>query len=149
MLRQELTFDVSCKKITDARLRQLRFVVSRDPHFLQLTTLHLFDNRITSRGMNEVCKLNPRFVTTIWLGHNRIEDRGIVTFVSTEWPVLVHLFLDDNFIGDTGAAHLTQLKQVRRLGMHTNCLTEQGIALLQRMRYEILWVQSQRVRNRR
>lgn len=94
--------------------------------------------------MQHVCSLNPRHVTTVWLGHNRIRDSGIVTLVSTDWPVLVHLFLDDNFIGDAGAEHVTKLTTVRRLGMHTNCLTEDGIRLLRRMAYEILWVQSQR-----
>ena len=144
MFRRELTLDVSCKKITDARLAQIQRVVSRDPHFVELSTLHLFDNHITSRGMNDVCRLNPAHITTIWLGHNRIRDDGVVTLVGTDWPALVHLFLDDNFIGDTGADHLTRLKTVRRLGMHTNCLTERGIATLRRVSYEILWVQSQR-----
>ena len=68
----------------------------------------------------------------------------MVALVGTAWPSLVHLFLDDNFIGDTGATHLVTLKTVRRLGMHTNCLTEQGIAILRRVPYEVLWVQSQR-----
>lgn len=144
MLRRELTLDVSCKNITDARLARIQRVVSRDPRFAELSVLHLFDNHITSRGIQEVCRLNPAHIRTIWLGHNRIRDDGIVTLVGTDWPSLVHLFLDDNFIGDTGATHLVTLKTVRRLGMHTNCLTEQGIAILRRVPYEVLWVQSQR-----
>ena len=144
MFRRELTLDVSCKKISDTRLEYIRDIVSRYENFSDLTTLHLFDNRITSKGMYTVCRLNPSHITTIWLGHNRIRDDGIVTLVGTDWPSLVHLFLDDNFIGDTGATHLTRLKTVRRLGMHTNCLTEEGIATLRRVPYEILWVQSQR-----
>ena len=144
MFQRNATLDVSCKKITDTRLAHIRRIASRDPRFSELNTLHLFDNRISSLGMREVCKLNPTHITTMWLGHNRIRDDGVVTFVQTNWPALVHLFLDDNFIGDVGAEHLTRLKSVRRLGMHTNCLTESGIGRLQRMSYEVLWVQSQR-----
>lgn len=144
MLRRELTLDVSSRKITDGRLASLRRCVERDPRFHELSTLHLYDNRITSHGMRQVCLLNPSTVTTIWLGHNRIRDDGVETLVGVQWPHLAHLFLDDNYIGDRGAMLLAQLPCVRRLGLHTNCLTERGIRLLRRGTYETLWVHSQR-----
>ena len=144
MLHTNLTLDVSCQKVTDSRLAYIRRCIERDPRFTDLTTLHLFDNRITSNGMQYVCQMNPSAVTTIWLGHNRIQDSGVATLVSVQWPHLTRLFLDDNYIGNEGAQMLTALSSVRRLGLHTNCLTETGIRHLQRRSYEVLWVHSQR-----
>lgn len=144
MLRRDLTLDLSCRKITDARLAHIERVVRRDPRFGELSVLHLFDNRITSAGMVHVCRLNPDAVTTLWLGHNRVRDDGVATLVATPWPRLTQLFLDDNYIGDDGATRLLRLEAVRRLGLHTNCLTAVGIERLRRRPYEVLWVHSQR-----
>lgn len=145
MFRNDYVLDVSCKQVTDARLEYIQHIVERNPNFTKLAVLHLFDNRLTSQGMRSVCKLNPSCITTIWLGHNRISDKGIFLFVQTQWPVLRDLFLDENYIGDDGAQRITCVKSVRRLGLHTNCLTPEGVRRLERASYEVLWVQHQRL----
>ena len=144
MLRVDVTLDMSCKKMSDARLDYVRRHIQQNPAFGNITTLHLYDNKITSHGMRHVCLLNPERITTIWLGHNRIRDDGVATFVAVPWPQLSQLFLDDNYIGDDGARMLTVLPVIRRLGLHTNCLTSVGIRCLQRQSYDVLWVHSQR-----
>lgn len=117
-------------------------IVDRIKREQDITVLHLYDNVL--HDLSHVCRLRTHRITTVWLGHNRIDDRGVETLVSCRWPQLTHLFLDDNYIGDEGALMLARLPSVTRLGLHTNCLTDVGVSLLRKKKYEILWVHSQR-----
>jgi hypothetical protein len=150
-LRGDLTFDASSKNMNDARFKRLCTIMNRNPDFAKVSNLHLYDNKLTSVAFEYMLNLNTSNVQRMWLGHNHIRSQGVFTMTQVDWPSLVDLFLDDNYIDDSGAHRILEcsrksgpLSSVTRLGMHANCLTNNATHALRLGPFTTVWVGSQR-----
>lgn len=140
MIPPHFLVDWSSRRMTDQQMEYSLKLLKKNPDVSKLQSLHIYDNRITK--IPHVTHLQ-----CLWLGHNRIRDDEVILASSQSWPFLVDLFLDDNFITDLGATRIAEtdaFPRLRRLGLHTNCLSPVGVRGMQRLPLHTVWVGNQR-----
>ena len=82
---------------------------------------------------------NLRLVNTLWLGHNKIGDDGIAAIgrALESHSSLTDVFVDNNLITSKGVeslcSNLVRAPQIRRLGLHTNRITDSAMLSLVRL----------------
>jgi RNA polymerase sigma factor (sigma-70 family) len=109
-------------KVTDDDLRLLSV-------FPNLQTVHLHHNEIGDAGVANLQRL--RNLTTLDLFDTRVTDAGLVHLA--EWmPLLQSLDLNGTKITDAGLLHLKGLKHLRRLDVSKTNVTEAGVGELRR-----------------
>lgn len=136
---REATLDLSGKELDDLSFD--RFI----PHIRNssdVTRIELWQNQLGDAAITKlmnVMRPNLKLVTTLWLGHNKIGDEGIASIGQALKSNLnlTDVFVDDNLITSKGVEalckNLVSAPQIRRLGLHTNNITDFAMLSLVRL----------------
>ena len=120
--RDVIAVNLVATKVTDDDLKLLSV-------FPNLQTLHLHHNEIGDTGVANLQRLGN--LTTLDLFDTRVTDAGLVHLA--EWmPFLQWVDLNDTKVTDAGLQHLKGLKHLRRLDVRKTNVTEAGVADLRR-----------------
>jgi RNA polymerase sigma factor (sigma-70 family) len=120
--RDVVSINLVATAVTDDDLKMLSA-------FPSLQTVHLHHNQIGDAGVANMQGLKN--LTTLDLFDTRVTDAGLVHLA--EWmPYLQWLDLNDTKITDAGLRHLKGLKHLRRLDVRKTNVTEAGVEELRR-----------------
>ena len=139
-LSSDRIIDLSCQGLDDVDVVRVAQSLM-DDRFRAVTNLQLWQNRIGDGGIARIAStLGAGWLPslrTIWLGHNRVTSAGFGQLARAlgRAPRLRDLYADDNQIGSDGVIAFCENapSQLRRLGLHTKRIGDEGARALLRM----------------
>tara|TARA_E500000178_G_C17038131_1_gene764681 strand:+ start:2039 stop:3298 length:1260 start_codon:yes stop_codon:yes gene_type:complete len=136
---RQATLDLSGKELDDLSFSRFLPHIHNNP---DVTRIELWQNELGDLAITELVNVmqnNLRLVNTLWLGHNKIGDDGIAAIgrALESHSSLTDVFVDNNLITSKGVeslcSNLVRAPQIRRLGLHTNRITDSAMLSLVRL----------------